>query len=1480
MAEEPDEWDLAVQEVAGDDWDQAVAEVSGDQDTSLLGFSGYSLGGAAKDFVGGAMQAAGSYSRMLGEIGEKAREVSPMLDPVGAAFPDFRGELGTTLEENAPSSGQEGFAPDVVSGLGSAGFYAATLAPMSAVGAPAAAISAAAAAVGAVSVGGQEYFTHLAERPDDEEGAWDAFWLGVPGGLAEGGIGGVGQVMRRINKASGGRLQRSVLNTLMRESAGEGLTEGGQAFMSEVIAQHLREDEIPILQAAIEAATDPERLKRIGYQAGVGATAGAGISVLGSGVDGALTRLASQEATESTPEADTAQSPGEPEVQEAAPETFSPETFRAQLEAAGVSTGEVEGDVSPVSTEDGAQPSGGQEAGSPPLEGPGTATTTDPGRIAEPLPAPELAGPSVTEPITQPEEPAVVKAESDTTSEALGSDTDPGDTTSIKNEVVDRELEEMGLPPVKKAEKESFAEWDAEAAKREQETPGAGQELVAELDNSERAVTQVEGAMLLRERNRLLNEREELEERLLRAVEAGDDALVEVLEDRIGESRDAYEQTSRVDDRVGGTGARAMVQRKMEIKRDYSLAALERKAKVAKKGEPLTEEEVASLRELSRKYEKANKRIVDLEREAAKREADAALDKALTGIKKRTRKRKAAERPKPVVAFISKQADAARARMKQRGTRLMSGIDPAQFADAAIIGAEYIAKDISALADWSKAMLQEFGDWIKPHLKSLHAQSQEVAKRLADEARREEIGTALKGDIENPKASRKAARSLAEMFIEAGVVEREDLIDSVHAALQESLPEITRREAMDLISGYGEFQPLNQEENKKRLRELRGEMQQVSKIEDLLKGIPPKKTGPERQAPTDEARRLMREVNELKKRLKIRTIDPEKQLASALDTIKTRLRNQIKDLERQIETGVQDAKGRTTPPTDAEVEELKARRDKVKDVYDELFKKEEQRPGHTEVMRARAAERALEKQLKEMEAAVAKREVDWRKGKRASILTPKLEVLRARRDAVREELKAIRDAQNPKKTPEEIALQSYKTRKANEIARRKEQLATSDFSKKPKRTLDLDDEALALKAESDALKKQIDMEIEKARLDQRTTAERVTDFTEEAFSHLQKSLVAAFDGSMIFRQAEFFAYNIEHSLPALKQSASTILSEKNAQRIETAIKGRSNAERANAAEINVTSYDGALGVHEEAIHSRIAEKIPLIGRGIKASNRFFSTYLNLVRAYIFDWYSEIHPDATLEEDKAIAHMINAGTGRGDPGKFEAHMKTAGAILWAPHMYLAQAQLVLGPITGFGALPVVRDLPFIRRGVQGPTAKTRKIIAMQYGRLMIGRVLMMSLLGLMGYEIADDDPRSSDFMKMKTKNGTRVDMFGGWQQLIVLMARLYTGQTVRPNESKARPVERGRVLGQMAENKLNPTLGLAKDLLLDKELYGGEPITVPAVLQDFLMPIAARDIYDHLRGEGLAHGTALSVMSLAGFGTYNIPEPSVSGATSR
>lgn len=69
-------------------------------------------------------------------------------------------------------------------------------------------------------------------------------------------------------------------------------------------------------------------------------------------------------------------------------------------------------------------------------------------------------------------------------------------------------------------------------------------------------------------------------------------------------------------------------------------------------------------------------------------------------------------------------------RIKKRGTRLTTGIDPAEMADLAIIGAAKIGRGTIKFADWSAEMVREFGDRVKPHLKTIYARSQKETPRL------------------------------------------------------------------------------------------------------------------------------------------------------------------------------------------------------------------------------------------------------------------------------------------------------------------------------------------------------------------------------------------------------------------------------------------------------------------------------------------------------------------------------------------------------------------------------------------------------------------------------------------------------------------------------------------------------------------------------------------------------------------------------
>lgn len=68
-------------------------------------------------------------------------------------------------------------------------------------------------------------------------------------------------------------------------------------------------------------------------------------------------------------------------------------------------------------------------------------------------------------------------------------------------------------------------------------------------------------------------------------------------------------------------------------------------------------------------------------------------------------------------------AKSARERIAARGGRLTAGLDPADLADHAIVGADYLLHGIRDLAEWSAKMTGEFGAYIKPHLKQIYDES-------------------------------------------------------------------------------------------------------------------------------------------------------------------------------------------------------------------------------------------------------------------------------------------------------------------------------------------------------------------------------------------------------------------------------------------------------------------------------------------------------------------------------------------------------------------------------------------------------------------------------------------------------------------------------------------------------------------------------------------------------------------------------------
>lgn len=258
-------------------------------------------------------------------------------------------------------------------------------------------------------------------------------------------------------------------------------------------------------------------------------------------------------------------------------------------------------------------------------------------------------------------------------------------------------------------------------------------------------------------------------------------------------------------------------------------------------------------------------------------------------------------------------------------------------------------------------------------------------------------------------------QKLARNFVEMGVRDADKLVDSVHGILKEIIPGMDRRQVMDAISGYGDFKQLSKDETSVELRRMKGELQQLGKIEDLNAKKPPLKTGVERRTPSLLERQRIKIVNELKRKLGIQVTDPAKQLQSALGSIKTRLQHEIDDLDFQIRTKERLVKTKTPTPLDAEAVALKERRDALKKQFDEVFGPRQM----TDEQRIQLASKQLDSRIAEVERQLKSGEI-FPKSKEPSKTpsTPALAAKRAQLDALKEQRDWARDLIQPKDVPD------------------------------------------------------------------------------------------------------------------------------------------------------------------------------------------------------------------------------------------------------------------------------------------------------------------------------------------------------------------------------------------------------------------------------------------------------------------------------
>lgn len=415
--------------------------------------------------------------------------------------------------------------------------------------------------------------------------------------------------------------------------------------------------------------------------------------------------------------------------------------------------------------------------------------------------------------------------------------------------------------------------------------------------------------------------------------------------------------------------------------------------------------------------------------------------------------------------------------------------------------------------------------------------------------------------------------------------------------------------------------------------------------------------------------------------------------------------------------------------------------------------------------------------------------------------------------------------------------------------------------------------------------------------DRRSTGEKILGTGVEAIN-TARDIMTSFDLSATLRQGGVGVAG--HPLlakQAFAEQLQAFASEGRARDIMRKIEERPNAlsgldKRSGLAIIG----DGPLEKGEDVFVSSFGHKI----HGVAASGRAYRTFLNRMRAGMFDGLvSSMEKGGKKISDadaKLLAEYVNAATGRGGLGMLENSANGLATIFFSPRFQMSRLQLLtLHPLWKGILSP------------EGASMKARGMVASEYARSLVGAGLFYGSMGLALSAVAKDDewgmtfdPRTSEFGKIRIGN-LRIDPLAGLSQTTAFLGKFTTGDSKSGDVkgvhfpwqgSKGLKEDREARTGvawDFMRGKFAPVFGSALDTLeiaTSRKPPRNHPTTMlgdyrgveswkdvyPAmnsgVLGNLTLPMSGEAIYDAIRKQGAAKGTALALLSLLGMGVQH------------
>jgi len=287
------------------------------------------------------------------------------------------------------------------------------------------------------------------------------------------------------------------------------------------------------------------------------------------------------------------------------------------------------------------------------------------------------------------------------------------------------------------------------------------------------------------------------------------------------------------------------------------------------------------------------------------------------------------------------------------------------------------------------------------------------------------------------------------------------------------------------------------------------------------------------------------------------------------------------------------------------------------------------------------------------------------------------------------------------------------------------------------------------------------------------------------------------------------------------------------------------------------SERGNLQQSEEYFASRLAHKLP----GISASERAYVTSLNTMRAHAFFNIAEKWAGTgSMSNLKELAKVLNHITGRGDLGNLRKYAPALNIMFFAPKLQIARVQ-------------TLNDLIPFKDG-KHIISPTQKILAATLAEAFgTGALILWLLSKRKGIEV-ERDPRSADFGKVRIGD-TRIDFWGGYSQMMRLVANLATGKMKSTTTGEVYDLKITDTVARYMQTKLSPIAGIALDAYRGEDFKGDllelNQETFARQGMQRLAPLFIQDTADALYYQGLTPATvATSALALHGVGAMTYP----------